>query len=203
MIKNIIFDVGDVLLSYRWEDMLTKDHGISRERAHLIAGHMFSSPYWGIMDLGTETEEEVLYHWGQSFPDEIDDMRWFIEHCDLMPVPRPAVWEAVHRLKEKGYRLYILSNYSHYLFSHHTDGRPFMEDMDGMVVSYMIHRTKPDSYIYQYLLDKYDLKPEESFFYDDRPENTAAAEALGIKTFTVPKTDQQALIDHINSTFLA
>lgn len=182
--------------------MLTIDHGLSEERAELIAGHMFSSPYWGIMDLGTETEEEVLFHWSQSFPDEVDDMRWFIEHCDLMAVPRPAVWEAVHRLKEKGYHLYILSNYSHYLFSHHTDGRPFMADMDGMLVSYMIHRSKPDPFIYTALLEKYGLQADESFFYDDRAENTATAEALGIRTFTVPKTNQQALIDHINSTFL-
>lgn len=199
MIRNIIFDVGDVLLSYRWEAMLTEDRGLSKERAHLIAGHMFSSPYWGIMDLGTETEEEVLFHWGQSFPDEVNDMRWFITHCDLMPVARPQVWEAVHRLKEKGYSLYILSNYSDYLFSCHTKGRPFIADMDGALVSYMIHRKKPDPYIYTSLLDRYQLKADESFFYDDRAENTAAAEALGIRSFTVPKNDQAALIAHIDS----
>lgn len=197
MIRNIIFDVGDVLLKYRWRDMLTKDHGLSPERAELIGQHMFESPYWSILDLGTESDEEVLTHFGQCFPDEIDDIVWFHDHADLMPVDRPAVWEAVHTLKEKGYRLYILSNYSKYLIDIHTAGKPFVQDFDGGLVSYEIHRIKPDPYIYTALLEKYDLPADECFFYDDRPANTAAAVDLGIESYTVG--DEAAFLKHLAS----
>ena len=60
-----------------------------------------------------------------------------------------------------------------------------MDDIDGKVVSYEIHEMKPDKVIYEHLLAKYGLKPEESVFFDDRSENTAAAEELGIKSYTI------------------
>ena len=102
-----------------------------------------------------------------------------------MHIPRPDVWERVHALKQKGYRIYLLSNYSKDFFEVHTKGASFMDDIDGKVVSYEIHEMKPDKIIYEHLLGKYDLKPEESVFFDDRPENTETAEELGIKSYTI------------------
>ena len=109
-----------------------------------------------------------------------------------MHLPRPEVWEKIHRLKEKGYAIYLLSNYSKFLFDIHTKGASFMDDIDGKVVSYEIHQVKPDRGIYETLLNRFSLKPEECIFFDDRKENTDTAKELGIKTCTIESRD------HIN-----
>ena len=102
-----------------------------------------------------------------------------------MHVKCPDVWQRVHALKEKGYGIYLLSNYSKELFDKHTKDADFLKDIDGKVVSYEIHKVKPDPAIYQYLLEKYHLNPAECVFFDDRPENTKAAEELGIRSYTI------------------
>ena len=197
MIRNIIFDIGDVLFEYRWRDML-KDHGLSPEDAERIGRHMFISPYWNILDLGTESPEEILGHLADCYPaDEIEVMDLFLHNAELMHVKRPKVWEELHHLKEKGYGIYLLSNYSKILLDKHLEGAPFLDDIDGGVISYQVHRIKPDPDIYKILLNKNQLKAEECFFYDDRPVNTAAAEKLGIRTFTVP--GQAELIEHMKT----
>ena len=110
-----------------------------------------------------------------------------------MPLPRKDVREKVHALKEKGYRIYLLSNYNGDFFRAHTKDADFINDIDGKVVSYEIHKIKPDAEIYEYLLEKYDLKAEESVFFDDREENTKAAEKLGITSYTI--TSKEYLLE--------
>ena len=110
-----------------------------------------------------------------------------------MPIPRKDVWEKVHALKEKGYKIYLLSNYNKDFFDVHTKGADFLDDIDGKVVSYEIHQIKPEPAIYEYLLEKYELNPQECVFFDDRPENTEAAEKLGIQSYTI--TSKEYLLD--------
>ena len=82
------------------------------------------------------------------------------------------------------------------MFSRHTKGKPFIDDMDGMMVSYMVHINKPDEGIYRALLEKYDLKPEESLFFDDRPENVEGAAKCGIDGIVV--TGQEMLLEELD-----
>ena len=106
-----------------------------------------------------------------------------------MHVPRKDVWKKVHQLKEKGYHIYLLSNYSEDLFHKHTADADFMKDIDGMVVSWQIHKTKPSPDIYLHLLETYGLTPSECIFFDDRPANTEAARKLGIQAVTITSRD--------------
>ena len=82
--------------------------------------------------------------------------------------------------KEQGYRLFVLSNASSSFYQYFQRFAP-LDYFDGIVVSCDIHMIKPDVRIYQYLLDKYQLTPEESFFIDDMPENVAGAQKAGIR----------------------
>ena len=65
-----------------------------------------------------------------------------------------------------------------------------MNDIDGMIISYQVHYVKPDIRIYRALLDRYNLKPEECIFYDDREANTKGARHAGIEAVTITSTDQ-------------
>lgn len=184
MIKNIILDVGDVLLEYRWRDMLM-DYGLPEEKAIEIGKIMFSDPLWDELDLAVRSLDDVIEQYEKKYPEYQTEIRWFLTHGEFMYVNRTDVWEKVHALKQKGYRIYILSNYSENLFQKHTKGASFLEDADGIVVSYMIHHAKPEPEIYQYLLDTCHLNAEECIFFDDRPQNTAGAEKMGISSVTV------------------
>jgi len=184
MIKNLIFDVGNVLIEYRWNQMLL-DYGLSKEEAAVAGPLFFEHETWKELDLGNMPVEDVICLYEKQLPQYAGLIRWFLTHLELMPVPRPDVWEKVHALKEKGYRIYLLSNYNEDFFRVHTQGAAFLADIDGKVVSYEIHKIKPYPEIYQHLLDKYELKAQECVFFDDRPENTQTAEELGMKTYTI------------------
>lgn len=192
MIKNLIFDVGNVLIEYRWSQMLL-DYGLSKEEAAVAGPLFFEHETWKELDLGNMPVEDVIVLYEKQLPEYAGLIRWFLTHLELMPVPRPDVWEKVHALKEKGYKIYLLSNYNEDFFRVHTEGASFLKDIDGKVVSYEIHKIKPYPEIYQYLLDKYELNAQECVFFDDRPENTKTAEELGMKTYTI--TSKEYLLD--------
>lgn len=182
--QNIIFDVGDVLLEYRWKDMLVEDYGMTEERAVQIGKSMFDDPLWSGLDLGNPLEETIC-RYEKKYPEYAKEIRWFLTHGEKMHVKRPEVWEKVHELKKAGYGIYLLSNYSEDLFNKHTKGASFLDDIDGKVVSYEIQKIKPDPQIYLYLLEKYQLNAEECLFFDDREQNTEGAEKVGIPAITV------------------
>ena len=180
--KNIIFDVGDVLLDYRWQQMLM-DYGLDESEAYRVGRELFDDPdgLWHEYDLGVKSQEEIIQEFEQKHPKDAEVIRWFISHGEYMHVARPAIWKLVHQLKEAGYHLYILSNYPEILFRKHTQYADFMDDMEGMVVSYMIHVGKPERIVYQTLCDRYGLNKEECLFFDDRAENVQGAIDFGMR----------------------
>ena len=180
--KNIIFDVGDVLLDYRWQQMLM-DYGLDEAEAYRVGRELFDDPdgLWHEYDLGVKSQEEIIQEFEQKHPKDAEVIRWFISHGEYMHVARPAIWKLVHQLKEVGYHLYILSNYPELLFKKHTQYADFMDDMEGMVVSYMLHVGKPERVVYQTLCDRYGLNKEECLFFDDRAENVQGAIDFGMR----------------------
>ncbi len=178
-VKNLIFDIGNVLVGFRPVEML-REHGISEETIQELAEKVFGDPLWKEFDLENLSYQEVVDHYVLKYPELQEEIRWIFSHTELMPTYRPAVWEKLHLLKEDGYGIYLLSNYSSELLRSHLRLAGFWKDIDGAVVSYQLHSVKPEPVIYQKLLDRYQLKPEECVFFDDMEANIAGAEALGI-----------------------
>lgn len=195
-IKNIIFDVGSVLIGYRWFDMCM-DKGIPQDKALRIGKAFFQSLLWADYDAGLVSTKELTEAVVKEEPELEEEIRWFIGNAQLMLVKRPEVWELVRQLKEKGYHIYLLSNYSEDLFTIHTTGLDFLKWIDGGVISYQIHEIKPYPPIYQHLLKKYDLKAEECLFFDDREENTEAARKLGFEAVTVIEGSEELLKEEL------
>ena len=197
MIKNLIFDVGGVLFDYRWKEMFM-DYGLDEDNAIRGGTQMFNDPdrTWDIFDLGIKSDEEIADIFCKKYPGDEDVIRWFIRHGEYMQVPRPKVWKKVHELKQKGYKIYILSNYPESLFKKHTEYADFMDDIDGLMVSYMIHKAKPAEDIYKALCDKYGLDRSESIFFDDRSENVEGAVKFGMKSVKI--LSEQVLLDELD-----
>lgn len=197
MIKNLIFDVGGVLFDYRWKEMFM-DYGLDEDNAIRVGTQIFNDPdrTWDIFDLGIKSDEEIADIFCKKYPGDEDVIRWFIRHGEYMQVPRPKVWKKVHELKQKGYKIYILSNYPESLFKKHTEYADFMDDIDGLMVSYMIHKAKPAEDIYKALCDKYGLDRSESIFFDDRSENVEGAVKFGMKSVKI--LSEQVLLDELD-----
>lgn len=194
-IKNMVFDIGYVLLDYRWEDMI-REYTTDEERVQKIYEYMKDDPegYWTKYDKGLATIGEVIEVFARKYPDEAESLTWLWSHPEKMHVNRPRVWEKVHELKEKGYKIYLLSNYPEDMLQVHTADASFMQDVDGMMVSFMVHASKPEVEIYQALVDKYGLKPEECVFFDDRKKNIDAAIDFGMEGRVV-STEEKLLED--------
>ncbi len=189
-VKNLVFDMGNILIGFRWKDMLEIDRGLEPERARAVARAVFRSKLWEEYDMGDLTPDKLKEGFGRTEPGLYEDIEWFLDNAGQMGVDRPGTWELVNRLKrEKGYRLYVLSNYSERLYALHAAEAEKAIDFDGRLVSYEVHLVKPDPAIYLALLDKYGLKAEECVFIDDVSANTEAAAGVGMKSFNV-KTEE-------------
>lgn len=199
--KNIIFDIGDVLLSYRWFDMMTKDYGMDPLEAKEFGYWVFEDPLWSELDLGNYSVDEIVKMFIDKKPEWEKEITWFIENCELMSVQRPDVYTRVHKLRERGFNIYLLSNYNASILWRHSKGASFYADIDGRIVSSEVNVIKPDEAIYKKLFDTYNLVPEESLFFDDREENIEGAKKCGMDGYIV--TTEADLIDRLDEIITA
>lgn len=181
MIKNVIFDVGNVLVDFCWRELMD-NLGFSKDLQDLFEKTVFGSHWWGELDRGVINENEVLNMLREDNREHDKEFDLIWSNRDKLIKPYDYTLGMIDALKAKGLKIYLLSNYPKELFELHTDSGcfPFIDKVDGKVISGFVKMVKPDREIYEYLLNKYDLKAEESVFLDDRKENVEAAKKLGI-----------------------
>ena len=195
MKRNLIFDVGGVLIGYRWKEMFMDDFGLSEEEAEKLGSRIFDDPIWPDFDRGFVETDSLVEHYCSLYPDSEYYFKRMMYENDKMATEREAVWEKMAELKSRGYNIYILSNYSEHLFKKHTDHMPFRKIIDGGVVSYEVGAVKPERKIYEKILEKYSLNADECIFYDDIEKNVEAARALGIESYLV--TSEEDLLKEL------
>ena len=180
-VKNIIFDVGQVLVSYEWEEYLKSFH-FPEEEEKLIAEKVFKSQIWNERDRGLFPEKEYLRQFLAALPAEYEeDVKQVLGESEKTIGIKDYAETWTSYLKSQGYHLYILSNYSQFMLERtRMNKMPFLKNMDGVIFSCEVKEIKPEPQIYKTLLTRFGLKPEESVFLDDRLENCEAARKLGI-----------------------
>ena len=196
MVKNLVFDVGNVLIGFRTFEMLS-EHGLDEQRIRRFVSCVFEDPLWKQVDLGIMPFDELVREYCRRTPDLEADILWLIDNADQMQVGRPRVWERVRRLKEKGFGIYILSNYGSYFYEKQFKHAPFMEWTDGAVISWQVNVIKPDPAIYQELLKRYGLAPADCIFFDDMEANIKTAGELGFGTCLV--TSEEMLLEKLDA----
>ena len=179
MIRNIIFDIGNVLTDYRWEGFLA-DKGFDAEMIKKIAKASIMHPLWAEYDRGTWTDEQVLAAFVKDAPELEKELHQAFENIAGMVTPRAYAIPWLQELKAKGYHVYYLSNFSHKAETECAEALNFLPEMEGGILSYKDQLIKPEPEIYQLLLKRYGLKADESVFLDDTLVNVKAAEEQGI-----------------------
>jgi len=179
MIKNIIFDIGNVLTDFRWEDFL-RDKGFDEEMIKRIAEASVYSEVWKEYDKGIWTDEEILDGFAANDPEISAQIRQaFGDFTDLV-TPRDYAIPWVKELKDKGYKVWYLSNFSNKATTECAECLGFIPYTDGGILSFRDKVIKPDAAIYELLLERFCLVAEECVFIDDTLVNVEAAKALGI-----------------------
>lgn len=180
MVKNIIFDLGNVVLKY---DNLAylKSKIEDNDKIDKLRDIIFGGPEWIMLDEGTITEETAIEQICRNNPELENDVRNVFDNWYSLLEPIESTVEIISELKEKGYNLFFLSNFHDKAFQVVAKEYTFFRLFDGGVVSYREKMIKPNLEIYRKLLDGYNLKPEECIFIDDVNENIIAGEQVGIK----------------------
>ncbi len=177
MVRNIIFDLGNVLLDYQPKEYL-KLKNIEIAKIEDVYHQVFQSEEWILLDKGTITQDEAQEKIIERNPENTILIECAFNHWYDMLTPIEDTVPLLKRLKQKGYNLYFLSNFHSLAFEHVNDKYDFFTLFDGGVVSYKENTIKPDMEIYQKLIQKYSLKPQESIFIDDMLYNVEAAKKL-------------------------
>lgn len=179
MIRNIIFDIGNVLTDFRWRGFL-QDKGFGEAMIDRISKASVESPLWNEFDRGEWSEEELLQAFVERDPEIEKELREAYGDIHGMVTPREYAVPWVKKLKENGYRVLYLSNFSRKAEKECAESLAFLPYTDGGILSYREKLIKPNPEIYRLLLQRYGLVPEESVFLDDTLINIEAARAEGM-----------------------
>lgn len=180
MIKNVIFDIGRVLFSYEPYDYIMS-YGYDEKTSKEIFNIVFDDYGKCLqLDRGIISEEEFLNTLLVQNPNYCDIIKEVLSNWDIMLKPIQETIDFYINLKEKGYKIYLLSNFSKVNYEKLEKQNEFLRFADGKIISYEVKTIKPEKKIYELLLSKYNLIPQECIFIDDRKENIIAAKNLGI-----------------------
>lgn len=181
MIKTIIFDIGNVLAGFAWREYF-QSFGYSKEVFQRISKATVESKIWAEYDRGALTDEEILDKFVENDPGIEKELRQSLSNIKglLKKYDYAVPW--VKELKEKGYQVLVLSNFASKAYADCQEVLEFLKYVDGGILSFRDKVIKPEPEIYQLIIDRYGLVPEECVFLDDTEKNLRAAEEFGMHT---------------------
>ena len=179
MIRNILFDMGNVLIRFDREYFIDR-LGVNPEEKQLLLREVFHSVEWVQMDRGSIVEEQAVAQVCRRLPQHLHDAaEKLIAMWDRPILPIDGMYELIEELKNAGYGIYLLSNAS--LRQHEYWPRiPASRFFDGTIISADEGVMKPDAEYYLRALNRFGLKADECFFVDDVPSNIEGALYCGI-----------------------
>lgn len=194
MIKNVVFDIGNVLVKFGWVDFF-KGFDFTDEEYERVINATVKDPVWNEIDRGVLSDEEVLEAFIKNDPEMESQIRKSLENIGGLLTIFDYTRGWIRDLKRRGYKVYCLSNMSFKAVRECWDALSFIEETDGYILSCDVKVTKPEPEIYQCLFDKYKLKPSECVFFDDLEKNIEGANAAGMHgvVFTGVKEAEAAL----------
>ncbi|MDO4197987.1 MAG: HAD family phosphatase [Erysipelotrichaceae bacterium] len=174
MIKNIIFDLGNVLLRFSAEEFLDYVDVHGRDRK-ILMNEVFRSPEWAMMDRGSIDEDEAYEAMIRFIPEHLHKKaESLVKSWYKMTGNVEGMTEVVKTLKENGYGIYLLSN-ANFAIHKYWDSLPYARYFDGMIASCDYLLVKPQNEIYHLFESVYDLKLDECLFIDDSCANVEGA----------------------------
>lgn len=183
MIKNIIFDLGNVLLDFEPEEYVKSK--IEKGKVDEIYKSIFKSDEWLMLDRGIISEACAAQNIINRNIENKQLVDLVFENWYDILTPIESSVEILKKLKERGYKVFYLSNFHLAAFKIVTEKYEFFKWFEGGVVSYEEKLLKPEKEIYEKIIKRYNLNPEETLFIDDSKANTNAAMEHGLSVITL------------------
>lgn len=180
MIKNIVFDLGNVILKGS-PNIVLEQIKIDKKQYESIKNDFFND--WKSLDLGGSTLREQLEKCKFDFEIDSEIEEKLLHYYKYRPF-NVEILELIKELKNKGYKIYILSNNNKEAEKYLLE-IPDFKAFDGWIFSCDYQIMKPDPKIYNILFETYNLKPEECFFIDDSRKNIETGNKLGMAGFVL------------------
>ena len=199
MVNTVVFDIGNVLIDFRWQGLF-EDLGFTGEKYEAIANATVKSQWCNEFDRGCMELEEIVGKFTENAPKYEAEIRSIFDNMDNLLRGRGYADEWIRELKDRGCKVYILSNMSKPAHEVHSKGcMSFLDEVDGAILSYQEKMIKPDRCIYELLCDRFQIVPEEAVFLDDTLRNIEAAKEFGLrgihfKTYEQAKAELDAML---------
>ena len=184
MLKNLVFDFGNVLVVFKPENHL-RDYVETDAEALMLRNLIWESKPWRDEDIGIGNRQDTFEQLSGAYPEKSELFRKVLFECSNWLTVPAEVETLLRQLRAAGYNLFYISNTNPMDYETMMHNYPILRELDGGLASFKEKVLKPDPAIYQLLLERYGLKADECLFVDDMPINTEAAEKVGFHTLTL------------------
>lgn len=180
MIKNLIFDFGKVLVDYDFEAFFRR-YITDEERCRAFTPILHNEEVQQMFDREEHSFDEIIEEIICQHREFEQEIRYFATHYpEIVTNEVEGMRDLLTRLKGEGYRLYGLTNWCSKVYLTMAQFEIF-DLLDGYIISSEEKVIKPEAEIYQRLFNKFNLKPEECLFADDRAENIEGGRRVGME----------------------
>lgn len=200
MVKNLLFDLGGVIMNIRRQNAVDALIKIGMAEADSFLGDYSQQGPFLKLEEGAISESEFRNEIRVLIPVDVTDEQIDDAFCHfLLGIPKYRL-DALENL-HKSYKIYMLSNTNSIMWNSVISdefkkaGHDINYYFDGLVTSFEAKCVKPDAKIFNSVVENFNIKPEETIFFDDSQANIDAAAALGFKTaYVMPGTEFMDLI---------
>lgn len=178
-INTVIFDIGNVLVDFCWEQFL-RDKGFEEDMVQRIGNASTRTEAWNEFDRGVLELDEIVDGFVKNDPAIEKELRMAFSDLSGLLRRRERTIPWIRSLKRAGYQVLVLSNFSKQALEANPFMNEFLDEVDGGILSYKYKIIKPDQAIFELITKKYNLIPESCVFIDDTAPNIVAARKFGM-----------------------
>lgn len=200
MIKNVIFDLGNVVLKLKWDIVLDR-YSDNTEDKELLNKVIFDSEEWQKLDEGTIEKTIAINNMLSKLPERLHDTcKNIMKYWQDGFVINNEILGFIDSIKTRGYKTYILSNAPLDL-PDYLEKNDLNKYFDGKIISAEEKMAKPHKEIYELILNRFSLVPDECLFLDDKPENINGAISCGINGYVFDYNNFDKFLNDINKSY--
>ncbi len=188
-IRNIVFDLGGVLLEWKPDQILARLYPEDPETQALVKKEVFQHPDWLALDKGTLDEERAVRLFQQRTGRPLSEMTVLMDTVRETLIPIQPTFALLEELSKEGMNLYCVSNMQINVFAYLQKRYDFWGKFKGLVISAHVRMIKPDAEIFHHLFSRFGLAPSASVFIDDHLPNVESARRLEMQAILFQGAD--------------